>query len=208
MFIVLDGIDGAGKGRQRYELVNYLTDRNLQVSTTDFPDHEGQIYKDIIHPALHEEFDMTPHSWFLAFVLDHLLWSSRISPTIKSKKKHFVSDGYFTTTLAYQSKLQKVLTLEESLQFAKRFKMPVPDVVIFLDVDPEVAMQRKLEEEGHDEGLDIFERSLKKQQQIRKAFLDLAKGQVWTKWFIVDGNQTIEEVAISIKKVLLDNRFI
>ncbi len=208
MFIVIDGIDGAGKGRQRSELVNFLADRSDKISTTDFPDHQGEIYKHVIHPALHEEIEMTPQSWFLAFVLDQLLWSHKITPTVGSKDTHFICDGYFTTTLAYQSKLSNVMSVEEALNLAEKFALPVPDMVIFLDVDPDVAMQRKMKEDGHDEGLDIFERSLKKQQKIRKAFLDLAKDQVWTKWEVVDGNSSIEEVKNSILNILDKNKII
>lgn len=208
MFVVIDGIDGAGKGRQRSELVNFLADKDLKVTTTDFPDHQGQIYKNIIHPALHEEIEMTPQTWFLAFVLDQLLWSSKITPAVKSKETHFISDGYFTTTLAYQSKLSKVMSVQEALALAKQFALPIPDFIIFLDVDPEIAMKRKMNEDGHDEGLDIFERSLKKQQKIRKAFLELAKDQVWTKWEVIDGNSSIEDVAKSIRTTLSKNKII
>jgi len=208
MFVVIDGIDGAGKGRQRAELVNFLADKDFEVTTTDFPDHQGQIYKNIIHPALHEEIEMTPQTWFLAFVLDQLLWSSKINPAIGSKDKHFISDGYFTTTLAYQCKLSKVMSVEEALGLATRFGLPVPDFVIFLDVDPKVAMARKMDEEGHDEGLDIFERSLKKQQKIREAFLELAKEQAWTKWEVIDGNGSIEEVNKSIRNTLSKHKII
>lgn len=208
MFVVIDGIDGAGKGRQRSELVRFLSDSSEKISTTDFPDHQGEIYKHVIHPALHEEVEMTPQAWFLAFVLDQLLWSSKITPAIGSKDKHFICDGYFTTTLAYQAKLSKVMTVEEALDLAHKFALPVPDMVIFLDVDPEVAMDRKMKEEGHDEGLDIFERSLKKQQKIRKAFLEMAKDQVWTKWEVVDGNSTVEEVKNSILETLYKNKII
>lgn len=208
MFVVIDGIDGAGKGRQRTELVNFFADKDLKVSTTDFPDHQGHIYKNIIHPALHEEIEMTPQTWFLSFVLDQMLWSSKINPTIGSKDRHFISDGYFTTTLAYQCKLSKMMSVEDALDLATRFVLPVPDLVIFIDVDPKIAMDRKMDEDGHDEGLDIFERSLKKQEKIREAFLDLARNQVWTRWAVVDGSDSIEEVSKLIQTTLLKYKII
>lgn len=208
MFIVIDGIDGAGKGRQRNELVRLFADKNTDVSTTDFPDHEGQVYKHIIHPALHEELELSSQAWFLAFVLDQLLWKKRIEDTIGSKSKHFVSDGYFTTTLAYQCKLSKVMSVDKAISFATQFGIPKPDMILFLDVDPKVAMQRKMDEEGHEEGLDIFERSIEKQEKLRKGFLELAEQNEWTKWVVVDGNQSIQEVTQKIVEVIKMNKYL
>lgn len=202
MFIVLDGIDGAGKGRQRSEIVSRLANKKQTVYTTDFPDHQGDIYKHVIHPALHEEVDLTPQAWFLAFVLDQLMWKKKIDNTIGSNQEHFISDGYFTTTLAYQCKLSQVMTVKEALKLANTFYVPKPDLVIFIDVDPKIAMGRKMKEEGHDEGLDIFERNISKQEKLRKAFLDLAKNNTWTDWEVVNGNLSIEEVRDSILDIL------
>lgn len=202
MFIVLDGIDGAGKGRQRSELVSKLSNTKQKVQTTDFPDHQGEIYKHVIHPALHEEISLSPQAWFLAFILDQLLWKDKIDETIGNDKAHFISDGYFTTTLAYQCKLSKVMNITDALELAEKFEVPKPDLVIFIDVDPKVAMSRKMGEEGHDEGLDIFERNISKQQKLRQAFTELANENTWTDWEIVDGNLSIEEVNNMIIKIL------
>lgn len=202
MFIVLDGIDGAGKGRQRSELVSKLSNNQQDVVTTDFPDHQSEIYKHVIHPALHEEIHLSPQAWFLAFILDQLLWKDKIDRAIGDKQHHFISDGYFTTTLAYQCKLSKVMAIEEALELASKFEIPKPDLVIYIDVDPKVAMSRKMVEDGHDEGLDIFERNISKQQKLRQAFKYLAKDNVWTDWEVVDGSLSIEEVNNAIIKIL------
>lgn len=208
MFIVLDGIDGAGKGRQRSELVSKLSNNKQTVQTTDFPDHQGEIYKNVIHPALHEEISLSPQAWFLAFILDQLLWKKKIDETIGSKEKHFISDGYFTTTLAYQCKLSKVMKISEALELAHKFQIPKPDLVIFIDVDPKIAMSRKMIEDGHDEGLDIFERNISKQQKLRQAFTDLATDNIWTDWEIVDGNLSIEDVNKAIIKIITHNNLL
>jgi dTMP kinase len=208
MFIVIEGIDGAGKGRQRNELVRLFSDRSGEVGTTDFPDHQGKVYKHIIHPALHEEFELSNQAWFLAFALDQLLWKDRIADSIGSNTKHFISDGYFTTTLAYQCKLSNVMTVKEAISFAEMFGIPKPDLIIFLDVDPKVAMQRKMDEEGHDEGLDIFERSVQKQEKLRKGFLELAEQNDWTNWSVVDGSDSIEEVTQKIVELLKNHKYL
>lgn len=208
MFIVIEGIDGAGKGRQRSELVAHLSDLVPELTTVDFPDHNSPIYEELIHPALHEERELTPAGWFLSFALDQILWQKKIAEAVGSKEKYFIVDGYFTTTLVYQCILNEFYSLDKALEFADMFEMPKPDMVVYLEVDPEVAMGRKQDEEGHEEGLDIFERSLEKQKKINAGFLKLAETEKFGNWEVIDGNGTIEEVRANIIKVLEDKNII
>jgi dTMP kinase len=208
MFIVLEGIDGAGKGRQRNEIITLLQDSVQELGTTDFPDHKGVLYNHIIHPALHEEIDLSASSWFLTFALDQVIWQPKIIDSIRSKTHFFIADGYFTTNLVYQCIINKNVKLEDALHFANVFGIKQPDITIFIDVDPEIAMERKLNEEGHDEGLDINERSLNKQINIRKGYHELINNKVFGKWAIVDGNGTIEDVKNKIISTLVDQNII
>src|SRR3972149_7665703 len=111
MFFVLEGIDGAGKGRQRSEIVALLNDKVQDLVTTDFPDHKSVIYKQIIHPSLHQELQLSPSALFLSFMLDQLLHQEEIDGCKGSKSKYFICDGYYTTNLAYQCYVNKSLKL-------------------------------------------------------------------------------------------------
>lgn len=206
MFIVLDGIDGAGKGRQRLELCKYLEDKVKKLSTVDFPNHKSPIYKHLIHPALHEEIKLNSSSWLLSFVLDQILMADQINKSVGSKTEYFVADGYFTTTIAYQCLMSKLFAMDEMLDLAKMVKMPKPDIAIFIDVDPKLAMKRKAKEDGHDEGMDIFERDLSKQKLLRAAFKKMVKESILCKWDVVDGSKSIGEVTQSIIKKLNINK--
>jgi dTMP kinase len=207
MFIVLEGIDGAGKGHQRNILVQKLTDR-YQLSTTDFPDHQGMLYQKLIHPAISEEIKLSNSALFLSFALDQLLWQDRIQPTVGSKDLFFIADGYYTTNIVYQCLMSGNFTLEQALEFAKTYGLAEPDLTIYLDVDPKKAMERKMQEDGHEEGLDIYERSLHKQQQIRAGFKKMVNEQIFGKWAEVDGNGSLEEVTAGIKQVLKQYKYI
>lgn len=198
MFIVLEGIDGAGKGRQRNELIKNFDKQSIDYGTIDFPDHSGVLYKELIHPAIHNELDLSPKALMLSFILDQMLWQDRITPSKTSKDNHFIVDGYFTTTLVYQCILEEVFVLQDALELADRFEITMPDLNVFLDVDPEIAMQRKGLEEGHDEGLDRYEGNIEKQKKIRGGFLELANNNIFGEWAIIDGNGSIDEVRESI----------
>ncbi|MEI7580139.1 MAG: dTMP kinase [bacterium] len=201
MFIVIEGIDGAGKGHQRTLLVEKLN-KKVEMVTTDFPDHQGVIYKELIHPAISEEIKLSKEALFLSFALDQIIWQDRIQPTIGSDQKFFIADGYFSTNIVYQCMMAGYFSLEEVLVFAKTFGIAQPDLTIYLDVDPEIAMARKLKESGHDEGLDIYERSLEKQQKIRAGFRKMVAEQIFGKWVEVDGNGTLEEVEEKVWQVV------
>ncbi len=202
MFLVLEGIDGAGKGRQRLELFEYLKTLNLQIESMEFPDHQGVLYKNYIKPFLLEEIKLSPEALFVSFGLDQLMFQDKIKASKGSNSSFFLCDGYFTTNIVYNCLVNKSVDIDDALKFADTFKISKPDYNIFIDVLPEVALSRKSKEEGHEKGLDINERDLKKQYKIRDGFLYLAKNKIFGEWIIVDGNGTIEEVKKNILKKL------
>ena len=208
MFILLEGIDGAGKGHQRNNLVQYLQGKVNNLVTVDFPDHNGALYQHLIHPAIHEEIKMSSESLFLSFALDQSLWQDRIEASLTSKDEYFITDGYFTTAIVYQCIMGEVITIDEALTFARTFGIHQPDFAVYIDVDPEVAMKRKMIEEGHDEGLDIFERDIEKQQKIRAGFKHLVKNNIFGNWVEVDGNESIEDVFAQITDALNKHKII
>jgi len=207
MFIVIEGIDGAGKGFQREQLVKYLSQKGV-VKTTDFPDHKGSLYKEVIHPAISGDIKVSKSALFLSFALDQLLWQEKIAPYKGSKTEHFIADGYFTTNIVYQSLMSKTFELQQVLHFAETFGIIKPDFNVFLDVDPEIAMGRKEIEEGHDEGLDIYESSFDKQCQIRAGFKKMIEENIFGKWGEIDGNGGRSDVTDGLIKILIDNNLI
>jgi len=208
MFIVLDSIDGAGKGKQREVLEKYLRDNlSIELRTEGFPVH-NKFYEYVVHPALQEEVTMNSASWVLSYLLDKTLETPKIKPFVGTKNNLYVADGYFTTTIAYQSLLMKQIKLAKLIGLAKQFEIPQPDLAIFIDADPEVAFKRKQAEDGHNEGLDMFEKSLQKQKKLQAIFNKMVKKQIFCKWLRVDGNGTIEQVLENIVHALKDNDII
>jgi thymidylate kinase len=210
MFIVLEGIDGAGKGRQRIELIEKLKRDKPQIKivSIEFPDHNGFLYKELIKPVLLEKKSASKYSMFLAFALDQSLFQEEIMNAKGSKDVHFICDGYFTTNLVYNCLLNKYFSIEDALGLAKTFGINQPDVSIFIDVDPEICLQRKKKELGHEMGLDIYERSIEKQRILRKAYKEMINNKIFGEWLEVNGNGDIEEVSDLIYRKLLLNKFI
>jgi len=203
MFIVIDGIDGAGKGRQREELLALLNKEfpKLEISGEEFPVH-NVFYEAVVHPALQGETKLNKTSWVLSYLLDKTMSADRIAPFVGKDNNLFIADGYFTTTIAYQSYLMQQVPLEKLMQYAEDFEIPKPDLCIYLDVDPEIAMARKMKEEGHDEGLDMFEKSLTKQKKLRGIFKEMVKDNVYSKWEMLNGDRDVEPITNEILSVI------
>jgi thymidylate kinase len=196
MFIVLESIDGGGKGRQRLELENYLRTKNVSVKSKEFPDHETSIWNEYLHPALHKEKFLTSGAWFCAFALEKFLWEEELKKYKEDKNNIFIADGYYTTTLVYQCILGGNPSLEFGVEFAEKMGLVKPDLTVYLDVNPKTALIRKNAEEGK-QGVanqDIYESDLEKQNQIRAAFKRLVAEQTWCPWIELDGNGSIQEV--------------
>jgi|GEM_PF-3076754 len=208
MFIVLDSIDGGGKGRQRLEVTNLLNEHyGIKVKGQEFPVHNA-FYEVVIHKALQQEIRMNSSSWVLSYLLDKTLVSDEIKSYLATKDNLYIADGYFTTTIAYQSFLMEQVSLKKLLEYAKDFEIPKPDLAIYIDVDPKIAIERKYKEEGHDEGLDIFEKSLEKQERLRKIYQKMVKEKIYCEWEEVDGDLDIEEVRDQIVDVLKKKKII
>lgn len=205
MLFVIESIDGGGKGKQREELVKYFNNKfpNLNISGMEMPFKEGPVYKYIIHDALHSKIKLNKQSWFVAFLLEKVMLLERFQNAKKSKTEHLILDGYYTTTILYQSLLDKVLPLKDAIWFAKYFKIPEADLNFFLDVDVKVALQRKDKEEGHEEGKDIYESDINKQEKLRKGLKRMCKESIFGKWVVINGNNSIIQVRNDLIKEII-----
>lgn len=193
MFIVLESIDGGGKGRQRTEIEEYYQAKAVNIKSMGFPDHNTSVWKDYLHPGLHKEKVLNNFTWFVGFAFDKAIWQDEIKKYKNDPTNLFIADGYYTTTLVYQCIIQGFPSLDFGIQFAEEMGMVKPDLAIYLDVNPKVAMARKYQEEGKDEK-DMFESDVKMQQKIRDGFKGLIANQTWCPWKELDGSGSIEEV--------------
>jgi len=145
MFIVFEGIDGCGKSTQAALLSEWLTIQGYNVLLTAEPT-EGQIGKFIREEILSGKQEISPEALALMFTADryeHL--ATEIMPAIQ-EGKIVVCERYDYSTIAYQT----AQGVDRSWLFDMNKFATKPDLVIFLDVKPKIAMTRK-------EGKEIFE---------------------------------------------------
>lgn len=189
MFIVLEGLDGAGKSTQIGQLRSLLADRGLPSEYIHFPRFDAPVYGDLIARFLRGEFggvdEVDPYLVALLYAGDR----AEAAPMIRqwlSEGKAVVLDRYVWSNVGYQcAKLPAGEARERLAQWILDLEfghnaLPRPDVSLFLDV-PFAFTERKLSEqrEGDDRrylqgASDIHEGALGLQRSVREVYLSMA----------------------------------
>ena len=137
LFIVLEGIDGSGTTTQARLLAEWLESRGREAVLTAEPTTRpvGALIRQILQGRLAEADETTMAFLFAADRADHL--ASVVLPALEAGRI-VVSDRHYLSSVAYQS-LGVEMAWVEGLN--ARFRRP--DLTVFLDIDPAVALQRK-----------------------------------------------------------------
>ena len=194
-FIVLEGIDGCGKGTQAKNLVAHLRKQKAKVKTLSYPDRSGPIGS-LIDQYLHRKYNFSKEVQFLLYFSDFLKDKDKIKKWRKEGKA-IVADRYFTSTLAYQS--IGGFSVARGLEVAALFDLPRPDLIIYLDIKPETSLARKFGQKGM---LDRHEADAKFQKNLVRVYRQLAKRKALTRWVTIDGEKSKEEVFKQVKKAV------
>ncbi len=216
MFIVIEGIDGAGCETQakmvKEKLVSSFdsaqdNQRNNKVSLIKFPHYDTPVGK-MIKDHLYLNQKMSVNEQFLLYTLQFIFdapvirksqtLNSKSQSNLKSQIPILIADRYFTTTLCYQT--LEGFDEEFALKYADQFGIVKPDMVFFLDVTPDTAIKWKY---GEDKEKNFRE---KDHEFIKKTYVkyqDLVKRQVWTKWIRINGEQSKEKVTQEILSYLV-----
>jgi dTMP kinase len=144
IFIVLEGIDGAGTTTQVDRLVATLRKNSCKVHRTREPSDGpfGTLIRQILGGRIVARTPDGPEPlWpetvallFAADRMDHV--QSEILPSLE-RGIHVVTDRYVHSSLAYQSVRCPLEWVSEINKHA-----PIPDLTVFLEVPPSVALNR------------------------------------------------------------------
>jgi len=119
---------------------------------------------------------------FAADRIDHL---NRIIKPLLETGYIVVSDRYVHSSIAYQSiTVGDQRWVEELNKFAEK-----PDLVILLDVDPEIGLRRIKGRKARFERIEIL-------KKVREKYLELAEREGFK---VVDANKEVEEVFEDVK---------
>ncbi len=139
MYIVLEGIDGAGKSTQTKLLQEHLEKEGYQVETVVEPT-KSDIGKLIRVQLKNEESTQDTNQQILAllFAADRLTLKDKILEVTDDKTRFILSDRSFYSSIAYQD------NPNIDLQWIRKvnYYTPQPDMMILLDLDEDEAIKR------------------------------------------------------------------
>ncbi len=186
MFIVLEGLDGAGKSTQVDRLQEYLHKQGKRVEYLHFPRFDTPVYGGLIARFLRGEMgaveSVDPYLVALIYAGDRQGAAPLIRRWMREEKTVIV-DRYVTSNIAYQcakvageAGKAALRTWIRELEYDTH-GIPKPDMTLFLDV-PFAFTERSLSKvrTGDDRGYlqgkaDIHEDSLALQQAVRQEYL-------------------------------------
>ncbi len=191
MFIVLEGVDGSGKSTQIANLQRLFAEQGIPTEYLHFPRFDAPYFGDLIARFLRGELgsveQVDPYIVAMLYAGDRRDAAEMIRGWI-AEGRVVICDRYVYSNIGYQC--AKVADVEErerlrewilSLEY-DYFKIPRPDVSLFLDV-PFAFTERKLlqeQREGDDRAYlhgkkDIHEQSMDLQRQVRQVYIDAAQ---------------------------------
>jgi len=194
MFIVIEGIDGAGCETQANRLVETLKKQSKPVFYIKFPHYDTPVGK-MIQDFLYEHKKLSVDEQFLLYTLQFIFDKKDIEQ--KMSEGIVVADRYFSTTLCYQT--LEGFEEKKALSFANDFGIIKPDAVLYLNVPPETAIQWKY---GENKPKNFREEDHAFIKRTYEKYKDLVARSVWTKWISIDGNDSKENVGEKILDII------
>lgn len=194
MFIALEGIDGSGKSSQMKMLANKLNEVGHKVHSTFEPTDGmvGTIIRKILRGEMKAD-ERTIAGLFAADRLDHLLNGE--TGILKKLSEGFIilSDRYYFSSYAYHGTHMNMQWVIDSNAMSASILRP--DVTIFLDLDPQNAMDRMKTNRETSELYETLENLQKVRNKYFEAF-ELLKDK--ENVLIVNGNSSMESIAEEI----------
>ena len=172
VMVVIEGLDGSGKGTQSKKLYERLKNENKKVVHFEFPNYNNDsafLVKEYLSGEFGNDYKtVDPRVASMCYAVDRLI-------TYRDEMKKYYEEGYIiicdrwtTANLLHQSmkletkeKIDTALNWIETLEYEK-FKLPKPDITFFLKVPYEYSYET-VKERNKDDGSiknDIHEKSI------------------------------------------------
>lgn len=215
--IVIEGLDGSGKGTQTALLCNQIEQSGHALRHISFPNY-SESSSALVKSYLSGEFGGSPDA-VNAYAASSFYAVDRYA----AYKKHWssdymngvniIADRYTTSNAVYQmtklpqSEWDNYLKWLEDYEY-NLLELPRPGEVIYLDMPPEVTQKLMSGRYGGDESMkDIHESNVNFQQQCRRSALYAAEKLGWhvVKCAVDSEPRTIDDISGEIWTLVRDN---
>ncbi|MCL6591933.1 MAG: dTMP kinase [Firmicutes bacterium] len=218
-FIVIEGLDGAGKSTQIKLLKDFFNEKRLKCKCIHFPRTESPIYGEMIAKFLRGEFgsvnEVNPYFVALLYAGDRNDAKEMLAKWLR-QNDFLIADRYYYSNVAFQG--AKISELQEKISFRKWIneleikynKIPMPDLSIYLHLPFEIVVNRlSTDRQGASRNYlsgktDIHESSFELQKKVEWEYLDLASNN--NDFFIIncaDGDVILNPEQIHLRIINL-----
>ena len=184
--IVIEGLDGAGKSTQIRLLADYLNKKGIKNSYLHFPRMDSPFFGEMIARFLRGELgdvnQVDPYVVALLYACDRMDASKMISTWLENGET-VILDRYVYSNVGFQC--AKLNNEDEQARLRKwivdlefeYYKIPRPDLNLFLDVPFQFTIERLTENRNGDDRdylkgkEDIHEKDLSFQERVRQIYL-------------------------------------
>jgi len=196
-FIVIEGIDGSGKGTQTELLIERLKKENKEVVVDDYPHYETSFWGKHAGRMLTGEFgdlfSISPYMAVLPYILDEADGSKKIIGPALEEGKMVISNRFFTSNVHQIAKKPE----NEREEFANwlweagynQTGIIKPDLVLVLLVNPLICRENilKKSERNYVKGqvMDQAEENFNHQMETAKEYKKMAQKEP-EMWVLID----------------------
>jgi len=183
LLIAFEGLDQSGKQTQAEMLRDHLRQDGHKARLISFPDYATSIGEEIAR-ALAGEREYGADVMQLLYVANRYERKADLQRWLDGGLI-LVSDRYTASSIAYG----EAFGLDAAWLVDMQRFLPPASLTILLDINPEIAVQRKAA------GRDRYERDLAMQQRVRESYTRMAAGRGWV---VLDGERPKEAVAADV----------
>ncbi|MEO8541276.1 MAG: dTMP kinase [bacterium] len=186
-FVVFEGGEGSGKSTASEAITERFRAAGVQVVHTREPG--GTRAGELVRGLLHEQ--LTPWAELFAFLVARAQLVEEVIRPALARGETVICDRFAPSTFAYQVHARGLD--EAAVRTANNIATGglEPDLVVYLDIDPEVGLRRKL---GETEAIRTGLEGLAFHRKVREGYLAQAAAEP-EKWLVIDATLTPEAVA-------------
>jgi dTMP kinase len=201
MFITLEGPEGSGKTSHIPHLVEFLREKGYVVFPTREPG--GTSISEQIRDVLHDmkNAEMHPRTETLLYQAARAQIVEQVIKPRLADGEIVISDRYYDSTIAYQGYGHQQ-NLDEVRSLVKYATGGLtPDLTVLLDLDVEVGLKRKTQNEVEWNRMDAY--TVDFHRRVRAGYLEMVKTEP-KRWVVVNSEQPWESVQADLRKVILE----
>lgn len=203
-FIVFEGGEGSGKTHHVRMTQEYLSAKGYTVHTGHEPGGTpfGTLLREVL--LTNHEFTTDPRAELFLFLSDRAQHVAEVIQPVLNQGNVMICDRFSGSTFAYQIGARNLENTELIMAMDAYSRNGIePDLVIYLDVDPVVGIQRKSDQPAHT--MTSFDQeTVDFHMRVRNYFQKLALEH--SQWEQLDANRSLSEVQADVN-TLIDKLF-